>query len=619
MRLLGSLASVVYLLVRSGQLALLCAAFWGTGRFAAVLLRPFWPSGCGLADRVALGMGVWMAYVFVLAASSAVGVVSLLAPLAGALGWLALWGVRRLRIRLPSLPIAETLCAAGFALVLGGLLIRAAYPSVAWDAAVYHLTLPKLMLQQGGFAHIGRNFQSFWPVNTELLYAVALAWGGPGLASMMHWACGALLMGAFVRTARRYGSSPAATAVGAALLLGNQIVLNEMGMAYVDLTFALMFFLAFAAVLRALDGEEAGRNLLWAGVLCGLLCGVKLTGVLACVAIGGLWVLGGWGAGRPAREVAGGVLRLALPAMLLLAPWLVRLWHETGNPIYPFAFPRLGGVEWSSTLAGELRAYRDATGMGRSGLDFLLLPLRVLLSSFTGLGGFDGAISPLWLAALPAGLWASRASPLARRSLGAAALYFAGWAVITQHMRFLITILPLLALASTVALDRGLANLAEHRRRMAQRVACLAAATIVLVAGWDDLRVAGRDAALIARHGFELERLLVPPVYRFLDQSTPRESKVLFLNTNKGFYCNREFVADAVFQSSQIADWLRPLADKSAVLGELHAAGITHILFEDVDWGIRYPPALIELLADPALAQPVYRSDDRRFTVLEVR
>ena len=95
--------------------------------------------------------------------------------------------------------------------------------------------------------------------------------------------------------------------------------------------------------------------------------------------------------------------------------------------------------------------------MGRGGLDFILLPFRVLLSSFSGYQGFDGAISPLWLAALPRALGGAH-EPARAPLVGAAALYFAGWAVITQHMRFLISILPLLALAATAAVDRILSN-----------------------------------------------------------------------------------------------------------------------------------------------------------------
>ena len=162
-----------------------------------MLLRRVWPVGSGLADSIALGMGVWMAYVFSLAALSVVSVGALLWSLAGVLVGLAIWGLPKLRrprsggraaAWWTSISGAEAICAVAIALVLAALLVRAAYPSVAWDAAVYHLTLPKLMLQQGGFALIERNFQSFWPVNGALRAGARL--GGPGLASMMHWASG---------------------------------------------------------------------------------------------------------------------------------------------------------------------------------------------------------------------------------------------------------------------------------------------------------------------------------------------------------------------------------------------------------------------------------------------
>ena len=94
---------------------------------------------------------------------------------------------------------------------------------------------------------------------------------------------------------------------------------------------------------------------------------------------------------------------------------------------------------------------------------------------------------------------------------------------------------------------------------------------------------------------------------------------MLFLNTNKAFAIRREVLADSIFEASQIADWLRTATTPGELEERLAAAGITHVLWEHVDWGIEYPPALLDLLADPARAVARYRSPDGRFTVLELR
>ena len=113
--------------------------------------------------------------------------------------------------------------------------------------------------------------------------------------------------------------------------------------------------------------------------------------------------------------------------------------------------------------------------------------------------------------------------------------------------------------------------------------------------------------------------LLLPPVYRFLNTATPADARVLFVNNNKGYHCDRDYLADSVFEASQVADWLRGAEDAEGVRRLLRDAAVTHVLFERVDWGIDYPASFLGWLQDPERAAPVFRSDDGRFTVLEVR
>ena len=51
--------------------------------------------------------------------------------------------------------------------------MKALWPRVSWDANVYHLTVPRLYVEHGGFRRIPFNVYSNWPLNTELLFVVA--------------------------------------------------------------------------------------------------------------------------------------------------------------------------------------------------------------------------------------------------------------------------------------------------------------------------------------------------------------------------------------------------------------------------------------------------------------
>jgi hypothetical protein len=94
---------------------------------------------------------------------------------------------------------------------------------------------------------------------------------------------------------------------------------------------------------------------------------------------------------------------------------------------------------------------------------------------------------------------------------------------------------------------------------------------------------------------------------------------MLLLNTNQGFFIEREYLADSFFEASQIADWLRPASTVGEVRQRLESRGITHVLIEHRNWGIRYPDALLALLRDPAQVEQRYRSRNGRFTLLELR
>ena len=69
--------------------------------------------------------------------------------------------------------------------------------------------------------------------------------------------------------------------LAAALFLSNGVVLYEMPIAYVDLAYAFFFLLAFYFLSQALDRPGEDGYLLFAGLCCGTLAGVKLNPSLA--------------------------------------------------------------------------------------------------------------------------------------------------------------------------------------------------------------------------------------------------------------------------------------------------------------------------------------------------
>jgi len=68
----------------------------------------------------------------------------------------------------------------------------------------------------------------------------------------------------------------------------------------------------------------------------------------------------------------------------------------------------------------------------------------------------------------------------------------------------------------------------------------------------------------------------VPGEFAFMNRELPMNTRLLFLNTNYGFYSEREYIADSFFEASQIVDWLA-CASAGEIQARLRNKGITHI------------------------------------------
>jgi len=573
-----------------------------------------------------LGPGVWMVCTFTLAAVGRLRPAWVFVLLAI---WVLLAFVFRSRV-LPELramrahgPLAARDLAAGafLILLLAPCFILAMSPEMAWDANTYHLTVPKLYIAAQGLRPIEFTIQSYWPLNTQLLFAVGMLFKDYILGTMVHFGFGAATLYAIFACCRRFGSRRSAW-LAMFLFLANHVVLWELTIAYIDLAYTFLFLAGFVFVLHAIE-EPADRRaaLLLAGVCSGILVGIKLNGIFGAGILTGCLLWRWLRQPGPDRWVR---LRdilawCVLPAAAISLPWFIRTAWYTGDPVYPLLYGWFGGPDWSPSLSAQFAEWQKSVGMGRGPVDYLLLPFRVILMGDVGYPRFDGRICRWWIVLIPLAVAFGRKNPLARRCLVAAGLYFIAWSVTSQQMRFLIPILPLLAIASAVTLYSLLDRVRDTRRRRVFASLCLIAAWAT-AAGVNLIHcvVAAGFLSNLHQHGDAVRQMAIHPVYRFINESLPADARLLCLNTNHGFFLDRPYLADSCFEASQIADWLRSAGSLREVRERLDARGITHILIADKDWGIDYPAPLKALLSTPDLARPVYRSDDARFTLLEL-
>ncbi|MCP4654617.1 MAG: hypothetical protein GY856_04260 [bacterium] len=626
---------MLYILGNALALLVLAVVVWLTGRLLERWLPPASDLGAWRPlARLCLGLTFWTALAFALAAgglltrSSVAGMAGLvlLASIGTSFGrWRPAAPESGAAARRPA--PADLVCAAVFVALLTPSFLLAISPPVSWDASTYHLTLPKLFIANQGFRPVAFNVYSNWPLNAELLFAVAMLVKSYILAKLVHFGFGLLTLYAIFLGCRHHDRSAGAWPVGwmaMAFFLANGVVAFELRVAYVDLAYAFFFLAAFLFMLRAVDeGPPARALLLVSGICCGLMAGIKLTGVVGAAVIGTLYLPRLLQAAR-ARALGGEArrfaLRFVLPILLLSLPWILKAAWYTGNPVYPLLHEWFGGPDWSSTLTAQLGAWHASIGMGRTLGDYLLLPLRVILCGAHGYDHFDGALGRFWIVLLPLVLGFGLDRALVRRCLGTAGLYFVVWSLTSQQMRFLIPILPLVAIATAVTLAEIWERLPSKHGRMAARWFCLVVA-VGLVAGIHGRIISGgyRTAGIYLRAEGELTATVVPPVTAFINERLPPDARLLLLNTNAGFFCDREYIADSFFEASQIAEWLRPAATVAELRRRLAERGITHLLVENKDWSIAWPESLDRLLRDPQQIEVLFRSENGRFTLLRLR
>src|SRR5262245_44424209 len=371
---------------------------------------------------------------------------------------------------------------AGVAATLAVFGLLALDPQVAWDADTYHLALPRVFLEAHGLVRIPFFLYSTWPLATELLYAVALALRDHVVAHLLHFACGALLVVATARIARQ-AAGPAAGVLAAVLLLLDPALRLEIRSAYVDLAFALLLLLAFAAWDPARDAPPRRRALLaLAGAFLGGAAAPKLRGFPGVLAVGRRELARGLLRRRAPAALAGALACLLLPALALAAPWLVRSYALAGDPLHPLLYPVFhgGGDEWSAELGAATSRYHQAFGMGRTPGDLLRLPLRITAGDAETELRFGGALYPVWAFLAPLLAWGCASDRAVRRLAAPALLYGAFWFLGSQTVRLLLPVEPFLAAAAAVSAAQAARRLPPVPRTLARALPTLAAAAVAI-------------------------------------------------------------------------------------------------------------------------------------------
>jgi hypothetical protein len=408
----------------------------------------------------------------------------MLGLVAGAFGALRTLAGARAQIlaALPRGPAALALLAGGV-LYAVWILLGAALPVTALDELVYHLEVPRQVLDVGYLPVFTDNVYAYFPLGSQMLFMLGLGLVGETAARLFHALHGILILAAIYGYARTMLDRSGA--VTAAVLFATVPWVMVIGSwAYIDLNFTLYAFLALVATLRYVEVRDAGEQqaLPWA-VLAGLMAGgawtVKYTGLQLVLLLALVVLVAALRSGT--RRLPWGLAALGAVAAVMFAPYLVRTWSITGWPLFPLQagpFELTGRVNWSVEQAELLMTWLLQYGAGseRTLLERLMASIRVYTSAQPNYTAYDGIIGPVFLLA-PLALLARRRAPQIPLLFVFAVGFTLYWSLTTTQVRFLLPVLPVMAVLVAIGLS--------DRHRVLARGAVALFVSISLFEAWD--------------------------------------------------------------------------------------------------------------------------------------
>ncbi len=337
-------------------------------------------------------------------------------------------------------------------------LVGALAPEIIWDAHSYHLNLPQQWLNAGRLVHVPYMFYSTWPLNLSILYAVEMSLIPDSiLPQLTHLTLGVLSMLLIYNYLHpRYGATAA--------ICGGVIFYSIPAMSWLSTTAISDLGVAYftlAAVIACLRWMENGQRpwLILAALETGLAMGAKLTGLFTLALLALVIVYIGFTRRESLRHIVGQSALVIGIALVLASPWYLKSYFQTGNPIFPFGYTLFGGTYWTDIVNSNFLAQQFSyAGIQRTPLDYLLLPLRLLIPQRIP---HEGPISGLFLVGVIWGFVQRRNRPVFYLTVYVVITFSLWMFFTTQLIRMLLPVLGTLS----IVLGVGLSTLASRFHR----------------------------------------------------------------------------------------------------------------------------------------------------------
>lgn len=502
-------------------------------------------------------------------------------------------------------------------------LINCLAPVTANDALVYHLSLPKSYVAAGGLTELPYNVYANMPHYGEMLYTFFYCLAGEAGARLFYFFLLIGAGGAVYRLARRFVERRFAL-TAACIFLTQPLMLDHRIVCNIDVMLAYFFVCAVILALEVADHAVGWRSVIPVSLIAGFMLGMKYTAIAPCL---GLLVALCASARRPPfRTILIGVAMTAV----VFVPWAFRNEVNVGNPFYPLFEKTFDGDNWDAAQGSQLVAWQRSMGMGRSALDYVLLPLNLSTKAKPGMNysRFDGTITPVILILLPLALMKRHRHTLIL--ILVAAIGFVFWTLTSQQLRFLIPTLAILAALGGVGLGNISRRISEGWMGVVLVLVILIQVSALLVPdqyGRPIVSSAFGDRLAVVT-GTETERdylqRTVQPVSMFehINGTVPANQAVFMIWENRGYYLERPYFADSFFEASTLMRMVSGAGNASALRRTIEAMGYRYFVVNDLLGEVfsrRYSQRDISILRDfiHTHLEPIHRSSRMTLYVMK--
>jgi 4-amino-4-deoxy-L-arabinose transferase-like glycosyltransferase len=478
------------------------------------------------------------------------------------------------------------------------IIILASVPPVSKDALVHHLAVPKLYLKHGGMYEIPSFLFSYYPMNLDLLYLVPLYFGNDIIPKFIHFFFALLTAWLIYHYLKRRTSIPYAL-LGVVFFLSIPIIVKLSITVYVDLGLIFFSTASLLLVLRWVEDGFRPRFLLLSALFCGLAAGTKYNGLITLFLLTffipflySRYVPNS----RPGffKAAGYGILFFSV-ALLVFSPWMIRNCLWTNNPLYPLYDNLFNPHNDTDRQAIGLFAYRSLL-YNETWWEMLLLPVRVF---FQGQDGntqyFDGKLNPFLLLFTLFAFYRIKGDPPPLGSekkllLAFSCLFFAtAFFSSGLRIRYLSPMIPPLAILSILGLKKAVDSISEVAHRYLGTIGfailflavCFALSfnTRYIFSQYEYVNPFSYLSGTVSRDHYIERYRREYPVLRYTNKNLHPNAKILFVFMGqRGYYCDREYVFDMVFNRSMLQEFVKKSQKPEEILQGLKRNGITHML-----------------------------------------